>query len=307
MCRFLTLLQKGETDRADEALAQNARAAHHSKVPEAIWHAERLLATRALARGEFDRAERTFQELENRRRQLDFGYESMFLGPQVFVLLRERGDLKFLNPPVGKEWPKRAAHDAAGVPRMYEIAFVAPLVKNGRETEARAIFEGAASCRFKNIPKNASYLWMMVECAEAALALRDRARAELIFSLLEPYGEFNAVHVHGFSMGAVWHYLGRLAIVLERSEEAQTLLKRAIERNARTGQPAFAARSRYLLARLLRRSDHKGQRGREDRKQAAQLLTSVLPVARSLGMTPLQTSAERLWSELDAGASDAEA
>jgi hypothetical protein len=89
--------------------------------------------------------------------------------------------------------------------------------------------------------------------------------------------------------GAIARRLGLLAEALGRHDNAERLVRDAVERDARMGAPAFVARGRFELARMLRRRG-----GRAARTEATGLLREVTSEAERLEMPDLRADAAGL-------------
>ena len=87
--------------------------------------------------------------------------------------------------------------------------------------------------------------------AETAGALRDRRRARDLYRLLLPYGERVAISYPEISVGAVAQYLGQLASLMDRVDDAARHFEDALELNARIGARPWLARTRHDLGAML--------------------------------------------------------
>ena len=136
--------------------------------------------------------------------------------------------------------------------------------------EARAAEELAALAadEFTSIPFDLAWLQAHTYLAETACALGDRERASLLYERLAPYDGLNSNIFDIVSNGAVAHYLGVLAALLDDRERAEEHLRGAIAFNEATDQRPAAARSRFELARVILEgggADRDGDRHREAR------------------------------------------
>jgi DNA-binding CsgD family transcriptional regulator len=105
---------------------------------------------------------------------------------------------------------------------------------------------------------------------------------------LEPYVGRNIVVSEGVaSVGAASGYLGLLAATARRFDDAERLLRDAIEMNSRMGGRPWLARAQFQLARVLLTRRKSG-----DRRDAGQLIRAALGIARDGGYRSLQDEIE---------------
>lgn len=272
IARFYAQLQAGNMSEVDAALRELAGLCADDILPEWQWQMERLKAMRSLHRGEFETAERCFQDLHERAERHALNYGEHFYAPQAQSLLRARGSLRYMQPSEAQPQPTRAALDDA--PRAFA------LLAAGRTDECRKLVDHLASHDFEQIPQNRSYLWALCQLALTVEQLEHRPAASQLYERLRLYPDHNAVAPHGFSMGAVACFAGVLAGKLQRPRDAIAHLERAIARNDATQQPAQSARARLLLAQMLAAAP-------AQRKRARTLAFESKATAEQLDMQPL--------------------
>ena len=130
----------------------------------------------------------------------------------------------------------------------------------------------------------------MVGISELVAELGERELAEAIYERLLPYAALNAAHdLLRADRGAVSHFLGRLAQLLGRMDEAAGHLEAALEMNARMGARPHLARTQAELGglRLARGRGGESARGRA-------LLQDARATAGALGMAGLAGRIEAL-------------
>jgi hypothetical protein len=144
-------------------------------------------------------------------------------------------------------------------------------------------------CRvgIERIPRRMDWAVTMAFLAEVACALRARDMAEPILEALMPLrGRTILLGLCVASWGCASRYLGKLAGLLGRMDDASALLKEAVEIDDATGARAWAARSRYELAFLMRSSTSI----HSDRKRRLeQLRDQAASTAAELGLVDLRT------------------
>ena len=119
----------------------------------------------------------------------------------------------------------------------------------------------------------------MTLLAEAATWLGDPRRAGAVYERLLPYAGRVAVSYPEVSTGGVSRYLGLLAAVTARPDEAIRHLEDALALHERMGARTWLAHTRRDLARVLLSRSTPG-----DRERADDLLRVSLTTYRELGM-----------------------
>ena len=158
--------------------------------------------------------------------------------------------------------------------------------KEGNYTAARGMFELVARDDWDTVRRNLESLLAMALLAETAALLADRERASQLYDLLAPYASLVAVAPHFFPMGAMSRYLGLLAAVLSRLDEAARRLEDAAATNAAIGARPWVAHAKADHARVLLTRQAPG-----DGEYAGDLLREALAIHEQLGMT---ASADRV-------------
>jgi tetratricopeptide (TPR) repeat protein len=241
------------------------------QVPQ-LWDAASTAALLALNAGRFTEAETlTAEALELGKRALpDAAVPIRVL--HEFALCDFRGDLERLEPAVRElveSYPARV---------VFRCALVYLHARGARASEAQRALRDLAANNFASLPFDQEWLFGMALLSEAAVFLSDEPSAAQLFPLLEPWGDFNAVDQAEGMRGSVWRYLGLLARLLDRSDDAASCFEAALVANERMGARPWLARTQEDYASLLMERDP--QRGRE-------LLESALSAYRELGMEPL--------------------
>ena len=162
----------------------------------------------------------------------------------------------------------------------------------GRTPEARAEFEPLARADFATLPYDQSWLVSVCQLAAACAFLGDTQRAATLYGTLLPFRALAAVVSGGGGyLGPVAHYLGMLATLLSRGENAQECFESALAMNTTMRARPWLARTQYEYAAMLSARDQPG-----DRAKARDLTAAAIATATELGMTGLQEKAARLSS-----------
>jgi hypothetical protein len=130
------------------------------------------------------------------------------------------------------------------------------------------------------VPRGLEWLLAVPLLAETAALLTNKEWASQLYDLLAPYASLVAVAPHFFPIGAVSRYLGMLAAVLSRPDEAVRRLEEAAAINERIGARPSVAHAKADHARVLLRRD-----GSLDRERACDLLREARAIYEQLAMT----------------------
>ena len=121
----------------------------------------------------------------------------------------------------------------------------------GHDAQARETIEALAAHDFAALPFDAMWLVSMGFLAEAASAVGDARRAELLYARLLPYGGRIAVSYPEISTGAIARYLGLLASTQAGWDAAETHFQQARELNERIGARPWVVRTQRDHAQML--------------------------------------------------------
>ena len=242
-------------------------------------------AARALMRGDFEQSEKLAQVALSigQRIRADNAAAGQF-GLQMFVLERERGRLRNLEPVV-RLFVQQSS--GAGTWRPGLAVIYAEL---GRIEEARAEFEHLAADNFESVPRDALWMGSMTFLADVCVFLGDKSRASILYLLLSQFDGRNVVIGYDeVCYGAISRYLGALAGTLERWDLAVRHFEDALAMNARMEAWPWLAHTQFQYAKML---VSRGQSVERDRALA--LLDSAVATAERLGMRELQERANAL-------------
>jgi tetratricopeptide (TPR) repeat protein len=200
---------------------------------------------------------------------------------QLHAIRREQGRMAELEA--------AAAAFVEGMPDVpgWRMGLAMIYISTGQLDKARPHFDYLARDGFAHIPRDAVWMAAMAGCAEICAALGDADRAAELYELLLPYQERCVVISFGFAIvGSVAHFLGQLAAVLRRWDEALRHFEAATDLQLRIDAKPALGRTWYEHARALLA---RGQAA--DRPQAEQLLAQARKTANELGMERLQAQA----------------
>jgi DNA-binding CsgD family transcriptional regulator len=119
----------------------------------------------------------------------------------------------------------------------------------GDRAAARQLFDELAANGFDSIPRDLVWLNAVTWLAEACVYLGDADRAPLLIRELEPFADRVVVVDRSiYCKGAVSGYLGRLAAICDRPDDARRWLTQALTRHEEMGAPVLRQRTVDALA-----------------------------------------------------------
>jgi tetratricopeptide (TPR) repeat protein len=253
--------------------------------PSQQWWTASTSAMLALFEGRFKEAEQLIvqaRELAERT----VGYDAVsFNEVQRFALYRELGQVQDALPGL-----EQAVMDGRGAGftesrPLLRCALAVALWETGDQPRALHLFEELATAEYAQLHVNNDWLLSASLLAELAVAAADRERAEALYRRLAPFDGLN-VDTEEVSTGAVSRYLGLLAGMGQRFEQAERHFADALVMNERIGARPWLAHTQEDYARLLlTQGEHAKPR------QAPGLLAEARAGYHELGMT---TSADRV-------------
>jgi tetratricopeptide (TPR) repeat protein len=287
----------------DAGLALFYAAAHHGDVERA----RQALATATRAAGEIGRpalrrralvAQQSCAMLEGRQTEFNrLAAEVLEIGealgiPDRLISYHGDGGIHCLLHGRIDEAITNISSVLDMLPPPYRAFFLAwPYAEAGRCDEAAELIAGIGGASLRDVPKNYVRLFILTFLAPACAVLGDRELARRLYDELLPY-RTQIVVGQVSTIGPVAHYLGLLAAVLGRPDEAEELFSEACAFAERTGARGILARTRLELARLLARRARPG-----DAERAGVLAAAAQELALELGAPAL---AERAHAALAA-------
>ncbi|MCA1845950.1 MAG: tetratricopeptide repeat protein, partial [Actinobacteria bacterium] len=258
---FETAMEEGAIDEADRQLDEADRSA--SEVEGALrWFAVFPRAGRLLLAGRVEEADTLA------RHALEIGQQTqplhevrLHFGVQRFQVRFEQGRLDELVPRLVEAAAEGHPETRAMLAQAY--------CETGRLDEARSLFDRLAPL-LPDLPPDPNWIITVTRSAAVSARLGDLPRAAAVHDLLLPYRDRLAGQGIIWT-GAVAHYLGLLAGVLGRHDEADDHFARAAELHRRLDAPSWLARTQLEQARLLR---VRGEPG--DAEWARELLDQAL-------------------------------
>ena len=252
MWRYQTAARSGDINELERCLEIHGAAAAQLGQPVFAWGHAFLRGQRAFIAGDTDRAEALATEA------LQIGTDSgqpdaaLIYGTQLIMVRGQRGTMNELIPLIEK-----MAADAPEIsPWMFGSLLAKAHIEVDGTDEALGQLEAFAASGFD---LRMDHVWLsgMVDYADAAVVCGDPAYATPLFERLAPW------HAQLPATGAsalppVSHYLGGLAGVLGRYDEADAYFSQAAAVSERLGAKFFAARTDLWWGNVLARRDRPG-------------------------------------------------
>ena len=259
----------------DDTALTNARlAAEELRQPAQLWLVTASEALVALGTGRLDEAERVMPvALELGERALPDGAIPHYV-MQRYTLALFRGGVEGVEPAIHQlvaDYPARP---------VFRCALAHLHAWLGRGEEAGVRLEALAPGGFAVVPFDQEWLYATTLLAETVAMLGNAESAAVLYDRLLPWRHLNAVDPAEGFMGSVSRYLGRLAAVVGRADEAVQHFEDALEMNERMGARPWLAFTQDDYARLLL-----SRNGPGDQERAEQLRAAAATTYAELGMT----------------------
>jgi DNA-binding SARP family transcriptional activator/tetratricopeptide (TPR) repeat protein len=271
--RTLAALILGDFRAAEQEVAANNLLADELKQAPQLWDGASTRALLALNAGRFAEA----AELD--QRAFAVGEHALPDAAIPIHVLHEyavcdfRGGLDTMEPAVrglAERYPARV---------VFRCVLVHLLARVGKLSEAERELGELAEAGFAAVPFDQEWLFGMSLLAESAVLVGDAEAGAMLYELLLPWGRMNAVDQAEGMRGSVARYLGLLALLVGRRDDAVSHFETALEANERMGLLPWIARTQEDYAHVLRASPE-----RADITRGRALLDQALATYSELGM-----------------------
>ena len=294
--RIWSLIELGEAEAAQEAIDDKHRMATELGQLIHLYAATGYRASWAFLTGEFDVAERFAKEGKAIGDRIRAENRDWTFGVQLFSIRREQGRLREVAPAI-----RAFSQDSSSSAWAPGLALV--YAELGMLDEARGVFDELAANQFSEFTGGELWMAQAAYLTDVCAYLRDAERAEILYGQLLPYADLTVI-VGGAIVcyGAVGRYLGELASLLERWDEAEEHFQRAAEINGRMGAWPWLARSQAQWAAMLLERSRKDSASREEnRTRAETLILEAKSTATRLAMPTLVADCSELEEQLHRG------
>jgi class 3 adenylate cyclase/biotin operon repressor len=294
MARFLALHNRhlvsyiaGDIEEMDRCIASMGLVAEQLDQPMMHWAMSYAHATQALISGDTGRAEElVFQALQL---GTDSGQPdtSVYFGVQLMATNLQKGTLVELVPLI-----EQMAMEITDNVHPINAALVLALADGDRTDEVRQLLEVSAGTGFDFLV-DASWSIVMCGFAEGAMEVADPGFARPLFDQLAPWA--NQWCTTGITaQGPISHYVGGLAAVLGRLDEADAYFAQASSMSTRARARFFGARTDLQWGKMLAE-----RRGPGDAERSRALLNQAHTVAGANGYGNVERRAAAALQMLD--------
>ena len=295
--RAADLFENGDVAAGRDGLAEALRLATALRQPFLVWSALVGHVGMALLEGKLDDAERLAREAVAAGERCDWVGVDMIFACQQLEIRRHQGRLDEAEELIQenlRRWP------VYGIDCVNEIGLAQVYALLGRPDDARAQLDrvlgdvGVESVFSVGVHgygrTDAVRLCCPTALAEACWLLDDdAARAPLLYDRLLPYAGRQVMAGQHGSRGACSRFLGQLATLLGRFEEAEDHFESAHRMHDSIGAPIWGAHGRADHARML-----VSRGGPGDVARARELAATAGAAFRSLGLAFHAERAEAL-------------
>ena len=278
----------GDIDEMLRCIAIHGSMAQQLNQPIFTWGHAFLSAVPAQIAGDTEEAEALANEA------LRIGQESgqpdaeTIFGAQFIIVSGQRGTMNDLAPLI-----EQMAAEAPDISRwLFGSLLAKAYVEGDRVDDALHLLEQFAKANF-DLPQDQIWLTGMVDFADAAIECGDPRFAGPLFDRLAPWAD-QLPATGGSALAPVSYYLGGLATVLGRYDEAEAYFAQSSAFCARADAKFFAARTDLALGKLLSR-----RRTPEDAPKARALLMRAYGTATDLGYGGIARRAAQALGTLD--------
>jgi class 3 adenylate cyclase len=260
--RSCNLIEAGDLEGFDAQIARMTELSALLGQPIMRWTLLFSESPRALLAGRLDEAERlATSALEASGGTAD---GLTVVGGQLTCLRWEQGRLHELL-----ELIEEAVGENPALP-VFKVGLAQALCSAGENERAGELLDEFARVGFASIPRDPVWSTAIAGWSEIAFRLGAKQAAGDLYRLLLPH-ERLVIWGGTVILGPASRHLGRLALTLERYDEAEAHLARASAEHRRIGAPVWQADTDHLLGlTLLRRPGGDRDRGRELLRHAAE-------------------------------------
>jgi class 3 adenylate cyclase/tetratricopeptide (TPR) repeat protein len=287
--RAETAARAADIDEMDRCLEMARSTVEQLDQPTLRWSHTLTRAWRAQIAGNTEQAEQWATEA------LQLGTDggepdaTTIFGAQFVVVNQQRGTMSELVPLI----EQMAAETPDVGPGVLKGVLAHAHVEGDRIDDARRLLEEFAATDF-DLPMDPAWVLGMVEYADAAIECREPRYAAPLFDRLAPWADQLSTAGGVTIQGPVSHYLGGLATVLGRYDEADTYFTQAAAFSDRVGAKFFAARTHLLWGRMFAERNAPG-----DTEKARKLLTEAHTAAAVHGYANVERRAAQALQDLD--------
>ena len=272
--RIMAQLMAGDIRGAEADLEALSRIADELRQPAQLWEVRSTGAMLALAKGRLGDAEKLIpQAFALGERALPQGAITHH-GLHRYTLCDFRGCLEEVEPTIRDlvaDYPARP---------VFRCVLAHLHARLGRRPEAKGALDDLTREDCSALPFDQEWLYGMSLLAETSALVDDSAAGSVLYRLLVPWETLSAVDVGEGFRGSVSRYLGILATMTGRLDEAERHFEEGLARNADMGVLPWLAYTQSDYARMLL-----ARGGAGDAAHAQGLRHAALSTYGELGMS----------------------
>ena len=281
--RSCNVIEAGDLDGFDVQVARMRELHAVLGQPIMEWTLLFTEAPRAMLEGRFSEVER----LATRAFEVSGGTHDglTIFGAQIAYVRWEQGRMHELIDAMAQ-----AVIDNPALP-AFKAAHAAACCSAGDHDHARELLESLAADDSASMPLDLSWSGMLALCSEVAFRVGATDTAAALYRLLLPH-ERTIIWNGCILYGPTARHLGRLALMLERYDEAEAHLAAASAEHERIGAPVWQADTDRLMGLTLLR------RPSADAGRAGQLLRRAAQTAHEYGAAGIEREAQEALADL---------
>jgi DNA-binding SARP family transcriptional activator len=284
--RVVDLLELGRVQETTAEIDTYEALADELGLPHFRWYVPLWRAGLAMLAGRWSQARRLAEQALTLGRQAD--------DPNAPLLVRiQHGhalDAQRRIAELDRAWYAEMAASSP-VSAAWAVSLSVIDAQTGHIDQARRLVAELARDGCSAFPMDANW-HTACDLADAAALVGDRDAAASLHAMLAPHANLFPVIARAIACyGSTEYYVGRLAAVLGRHDEAQARLRRAVTENERVGAEPRVALALLRLGEVLT--------ARSQRDQARDTLTDAIARAEAAQMPALAAEAHAALQQLD--------
>lgn len=244
MYRATSAVRAGDIDEADRCLAIAGHLVRQLDLPPLHWEYTFHMSRRAQVEGDLPKAEALATEAFTIGAGCGQPDAETFFGVQIAAVSWMRGTMGDLAPLI-----EMMIEASPGLPTL-RASLAMAFAQAGRLDEAARLLEEFAATDYF-LPQDAAWLNGMTEYGYAAVMCGDPLIAQSLYDVLSPWASQFSSAGGLTAEGPVHLYLGGLATVLARFDEAERHLRLTDEFCARYGAKFYGALANLLYGQML--------------------------------------------------------
>ena len=283
--RMVAALDAGDLSTVNDAFTTLVSEVERSALPFHRWLLAAHIPVLSVLKGDLAVAEEAMDEALNLGMATGQPDAFAYYGAQLVNVRVMQGRFTELVPLI-----EQVVQNNPGLP-VFRAALIRVKSHNDAYDEVNGLLDIEVA---KNFPMPETLQWLTAHSnwAEAATRCRHRPAAAALYGLLLPWHD-HFVSTHITVSGSVAHFLGWLAHVLDRFDEANQWFGEALACHEHMEAPYFVALTQTAWAALLIDRNQPG-----DAERARALTDAALPVATERGYSYVERDARELLERI---------